>query len=102
MMFGSVTEYFANLWHIKDAKLVLQVWMHNFEAPKLWSIHSTPLNPKWYMGVLRSSSLIFCTQKDKNLCFKTECTFWGHQSSKASILLHQTHNNVWEFFGALR
>jgi hypothetical protein len=25
MMFGSVMEHFANLWHVKDAKLVLQV-----------------------------------------------------------------------------
>jgi hypothetical protein len=25
MMFGSVTEHFANLRHVKDAKLVLQV-----------------------------------------------------------------------------
>jgi hypothetical protein len=77
MMFGSVTGHFANLRYVNNAKLVLQVWMHNFEAPKLRSIHSTPLDPKWYMGVLRSSSLIFYTQKDENFSFRPECTIWG-------------------------
>jgi hypothetical protein len=77
MMFGRVTEHFANLRHVKDAKLVLQVWMHNFEAPKLRSICSTPLDTKWYMGVLRRSSLIFYTQKDQNLSFRPECTIWA-------------------------
>jgi hypothetical protein len=77
MMFGTVTEHFANLRHVKDAKLVLQVWMHNFEAPKLRSIHSTPLDPKWYMGVFRSISLTLGTSRMKNSCFGPECTIAG-------------------------
>jgi hypothetical protein len=45
-MFGSVSEHFANLRHIKDTKLVFRAIMHFFGAPKLSSIHSTTLNPK--------------------------------------------------------
>jgi hypothetical protein len=35
----------------KDAKLVLRARMHYFGVPKLWNIHSTPLDPKWCLGV---------------------------------------------------
>jgi acid stress-induced BolA-like protein IbaG/YrbA len=31
MMFVSVSEHFANLQHVKDAKLVFRAWMHYFE-----------------------------------------------------------------------
>ena len=61
MMFWSVSEHFANLRHIKDAKLVFWVWMHYFRVPKLRSIHSTPLDPKWCLGVFQSISLTFGT-----------------------------------------
>jgi hypothetical protein len=33
-MFGSVSEDFTNLWHVKDAKLVFGDIMHYFGAPK--------------------------------------------------------------------
>jgi hypothetical protein len=102
MIYGSVTEHFANLLHVKRWKLVFRAWMKYFWAPKLRSILSTTLDPKWYMGLLRSGSLIFCTQKDENCFFRPECTIWGHQSSEASILLHRTQNNIWECFRALR
>jgi hypothetical protein len=65
MMFGCVTKHFANLRHVKDAKIVLQVWMHNFEAPKFRSIHSTPSEPKWCLGVFRSTSVTFGMKKMK-------------------------------------
>jgi hypothetical protein len=35
MMFGSVSEHFANLQHVNDAKLVFRAWMHYFAVPKL-------------------------------------------------------------------
>jgi hypothetical protein len=46
MMFGSVSEHFANIRHVKDAKLVFRACMHYFRVPKLRSIHSFPLDPK--------------------------------------------------------
>jgi hypothetical protein len=60
IMFGSVSEHFANLRHVKWWKLVSRAWMHYFTVPKLWNIHSIPLDTKWYLGVLRSTSLTFC------------------------------------------
>jgi hypothetical protein len=38
----------------------------------------------------------------QNLCLGTECTVSGCQSCEASILLHLTQNDVWEFFGGFR
>jgi hypothetical protein len=51
MMFGSGLDHFANLWTWKDEKLVFRAWIHFFEVPKLWSIHSTPMDPKWCLGM---------------------------------------------------
>jgi hypothetical protein len=61
MMFGSVSKYFTNLRQVKDAKLMFRDWMRCFGVPKLWGIHSTPLGPKWCLGVFRSISLTFDT-----------------------------------------
>jgi hypothetical protein len=60
MIYGSVTEHFANHLHVKRWKLVFRAWMHYCGVLKLRSIHSTPLDPKWYMGVLRSTSPTLC------------------------------------------
>ena len=35
MMFGSAPEHFANLRHVKNAKLVFRAWMHYFGVSKL-------------------------------------------------------------------
>jgi hypothetical protein len=60
MMFGSVSDHFTNVRQVKkDARHVFRDWMHCFEVPKLWSIHSTPLDPKWCWRVFRSISLNF-------------------------------------------
>jgi hypothetical protein len=77
MMFGSVSEHFANPRHVKDEKLMFWAWMHYFGVPKLWSIHSIPLDPKGCLGVFRSISLTLGTTKMKNSCFGPECTISG-------------------------
>jgi acid stress-induced BolA-like protein IbaG/YrbA len=59
MMFGSVSEHFANLRHVKRCKTCVRTWMHYFGAPKLRSIHSTPLEPERCLGVFQSISLTF-------------------------------------------
>jgi hypothetical protein len=87
MIYRSVTEHYANLVHVERWKLVLWAWMHYFGAPKLRSMHSTPLDPKWYMWALRSTPLTLCMYKYENLCFGPESTIAGYQSWEASILL---------------
>jgi hypothetical protein len=44
--------------------------MHYFSVLKLWSIHSTPLEPTWCLRVFRSISLTFCTLKESKLVFQ--------------------------------
>jgi acid stress-induced BolA-like protein IbaG/YrbA len=61
MMFGSVSEHFANLRHVKRCKTCVRAWMHYYGVPNLRSIHSTPLEPKWCLGVFQSISLTFNT-----------------------------------------
>jgi hypothetical protein len=61
MMFGSVLEHFANLRHVKRCKTCVRVQIHRFGVPKLRSIHSIPLEPKWCLGVFQSILLTFDT-----------------------------------------
>ena len=69
----SISQTFG-MW--KDAKLVFQAWMHYFGVPKLrkWFrneyTHSTPLDRKWWLGVLRSISQTFGMWKDAKLVFQ--------------------------------
>jgi hypothetical protein len=56
MVYGSVSEHFANPWQVKHEKLVFRARMQYFGLPKLWSIHSSPLDPKWCLEVFRSIS----------------------------------------------
>ena len=76
MMFGSVLEHFANLRHVKRCKLVFRAWMHYYGVPKLRKLfhnkntHSTPLDPKWCLGVLRSISQTFGMWKEAKLVFR--------------------------------
>jgi hypothetical protein len=51
LMFGSVSEHFANLRHVKRCNTCVRAWLHYFRVPKLRSIHSTRLEPKWCLGV---------------------------------------------------
>jgi hypothetical protein len=80
MIYVTVTEHFTNLVHVKTWKLVFRAWMHYFGVPKLRSIHSSPLDRKWYKWVLRSTLLTLCTYKYEKLCFVPECTILEYQS----------------------
>jgi hypothetical protein len=61
MMFGSVSEHSANLRLVKRCKTCVRTQMHCFGVPKLGSVHSTPLEPKWCLGVFQSIFLTFDT-----------------------------------------
>jgi hypothetical protein len=61
MMFGSVLEHFANFRNVKRCKTCVRTWMRYFRVPKLWSIHSSLLDPTWCLGVFRSILLTFDT-----------------------------------------
>jgi hypothetical protein len=105
MIYGSVTENYANLRHVIRWKLVFQSWMHYFGVPMLRSIHSTPLDRKWYMGVLRNTSLTLCTLKYENLNFMHESLFRGTKVEKHlfySIGPKMIYGSVTEVFSNAR
>jgi hypothetical protein len=104
-MFVSVPEHFAILRHEKRCKTCISGLNALFRVPKLESIHSTPLEPKWFLVVFRSISLTFGTLKMENLCFGPQCTISRYRSCEASILLNWNQNDVWEcseYFANLR
>jgi hypothetical protein len=86
MMFGSVSEHFANLRNVKGAKLVFRARMHYFRVPKLWSIHSSPLDPNWCLWVFQMISLTFGTNKMENFCSSLNALFWGTKDVKHPFL----------------
>jgi hypothetical protein len=59
MISWCVSEDFANLRQVKRCKTCVWAWMHYFGVPKLWSIHSTPLDPRCCLGVFRCISQTF-------------------------------------------
>jgi hypothetical protein len=102
MMFGSVSEHFAYLRHIKRCNSCvsglnalirgIEVAMHPFYSG--W--------PKMIFGSVLDHLLTLGPKKMKTSCFGPECTILGLQSCKTSILLHSTQNDVWVCFGAFR
>jgi hypothetical protein len=97
MMFGSDPEDFTNIWHVKRWETC--VWgknalfwgtevvkqplysiktkMNYFWVSKFRSIHSTLLDPKWYLGVFWSISLTFGMYKDAKLVFRAWMHYFG-------------------------
>jgi hypothetical protein len=51
--------------------------MHYFGVPKLWSIRSKPLDPKWCLWVFQMISLTFGTKKMQNFYSSLNALFWG-------------------------
>jgi hypothetical protein len=82
MMFGCVSEHFANLRRVKRCKLVFRAWMHYFGVPKLWSIHSTPLDPKWCLGVFRAFRLPSTRKKMQTCVSGLNALFRGNEVVK--------------------
>jgi hypothetical protein len=100
LMFGSVSEQFANLQHVKDAILMLEV-SALFRGTKVAKHSFYSIGTKTMIGsVLEHFSNLQHVNKMQNMCFRAECTISGCQSCVASILLHWTQNDVWECFGA--
>jgi hypothetical protein len=101
MMFGSVSEHFANVQHFKDAKLVFRSWC---SISGYWSCKASFLL-HWTQNVVWECFRAFrqpsARKKIQNLCFGSECTILS-RSCKASTLLHWTQNDVWECFRAFR
>jgi hypothetical protein len=106
MMFGSVSEHFANLRHVKRCKTHVRTQMHYFRVTKLWSIHSSLWDPTWCLGVFWSILRTFDTKKDKKTCVSClNALFRGTKLAKEpfySIGTKMMFGSVSERFANLR
>jgi hypothetical protein len=60
--------------------------MHLFGVPKLRSIQSSPMDPKWCLGVFWSILLTFSTWKLQNLCLSQNALLRGTKVVKHPFL----------------
>jgi hypothetical protein len=96
MMFGSVSEHFANLLYVKVCKTCVRTRMHYFGVPNLRRIHSTPLEPKWCLGVFQSISLTVGTWKYATLVFRAWMHYFGVPKLRSIHSTPLEQNDVWE------
>jgi hypothetical protein len=92
MMFRSVSEHFANLRYVKDAKLVFEpeCTISGYQSCEA----SIQNDVSEYFTAFANIRYV----KDAKLAFEPECTISGYQSCDASILVHWTQNDVCEYF----
>jgi hypothetical protein len=101
-MFGSVSDHFANLRHVKTCKTcglglnALFPWYQSCEASIL--VHWTQNDVSECFRAFANLGYV----KDAKLVLDPECTISGYQSYEASILVHWSQNDVWECIGAFR
>jgi hypothetical protein len=92
MMFGCVSEHFANLRYVKDAKLV-------FDLNALFRGTKVAKHPfKMMFGSVSEHFTNIRYVKDAKLVFESQCTISGYQSCEAFILVHWSQNDVCEYF----
>jgi acid stress-induced BolA-like protein IbaG/YrbA len=98
-MFGSVSEHFYNLRRVKDAKLVFPARMQYFGYQNLWSIHSSPSDPKMMFPSVSEHFTNPRQVKDEKLVFRARMQYievpklWSIHSSPLDP------NDVCECFG---
>jgi acid stress-induced BolA-like protein IbaG/YrbA len=105
LMFVSVSDHFAKLQQVKDAKLVFGDWMHCFRVLKFWSFHSTPLDTIDGCECFGSFRWPSTGKRWKTCVWVLNFTVSGYWSCEASILLHWTQSmfvSVSEHFADLQ
>jgi hypothetical protein len=75
MMFGSVSEHFANLRHVKRCKTCVQGLNTLFWGTEVMKHPFYSIGPKLMFGSVSEHFANLQQVKDVNLASKTECTF---------------------------
>jgi acid stress-induced BolA-like protein IbaG/YrbA len=106
IMFGSVSEHFANLRHVKRCKTCVSSLNALFRGTKVVNRPFYSIRIKMmFGGVLEHFANLQHVKRCKT-CVRAECTASVYQSCEASILLHWNENDVWcnvsEHFANLR
>jgi hypothetical protein len=102
MMFGSVSEHFAKLRHVKIIKTCVSSLNTLFWGTEVVKHSFYSIGPKMMFKSVSEHFANLQHEKDAKLAAELECTIWGYQSCEPSILLHWTQNDVWECFRAFR
>jgi hypothetical protein len=98
MMFGSVSEHFANLRHVKRSKTCVSGLNTLFRGTELLKHTFYSIRSKMMFGCVLEHFANLRHVKVAKLLFESECTISGYQSYEASILVYLTQNDVWECF----
>jgi hypothetical protein len=100
MMFGSVSEHFTNLRHVKICKTCVSGLNALFRGTKVAKHPFHSIRTKMMFGsVLEHFDNLRHVKRCKT-CVRVKCTVSVYQSREASILLHWNVNDVWECFRA--
>jgi hypothetical protein len=105
MMFGSVSEHFTNLRHVKICKTCVSDPNALFRGTKVSNHPFYSIRTKIMFGSVLEHFANLRHVKRCKTCVRAECTVSVYQSCKASILLHWNQNYVWsvsEHFANLR
>jgi hypothetical protein len=74
MMFGSVSEHFANLRHVRRSKTCVSGQYALFRGTEVVKHPSTPLDPKLCLVVFGAFRKPSARKNLKNYYFRPECT----------------------------
>ena len=102
MMFGSVSEHFANFQHVKRCKTCVSGLNALFRGTEVATHPFYSIGTKMMFESVSNHFANLWDVKDAKFVFEPECTISGYQSWEASILVHSTQNDVWECCGAFR
>jgi hypothetical protein len=100
MMFGSVSEHFTNLWHVKICKTCVSGLNALFRGTEVAKHPFYSIRTKMMFGSVLEHFANLRHVKRCKTCVRVECTVSVYQSCEASILLHWNENDVWECFRA--
>jgi hypothetical protein len=103
MMFGSVSEHFANLQQVTRCKTCVSGLNTLFQYTEIVKHPFYSIGHKMMFGsVSEHFANLLQVTKMQNSCFGTEYTISGYRNCEAFVLLHWTQNDVWECFRAFR
>jgi hypothetical protein len=93
MMFGCVSEHFANLRHVKRSKTSVSSLNALFRYTEVVKHPFYSIGPKMMFGCVSKHFTDLRQVKDAKLVFEPKCTILGYQSCEA-ILDYWTQNDV--------
>jgi hypothetical protein len=103
MMFGSVSEHFANLRQVQIIKTCVSILNTLFWGTEVVKHPLYSIGPKMMFGTVADHfTNLRQVKRCKTYVSGLNALFLRYRNCAASILLHWTQNDVWECFEAFR